>query len=364
MATSKRLAGLAPAPTPLQLRTGYPTLSLRFDAIIAVLGLWVTAGLYLDGWYHNTFQDSIESFFTPWHAVLYSGVLASGLVLIAAYVRHFRAGYHWWRALPPYYLAGMVGFFAFAISGLMDYAWHLVFGFEADVEALLSPPHLALAASMLPVAVGPFRAAWVRPGPRAAGWRALLPAWLSLLLALSVFTFFTQFANPFTHPSVYAASGGGTGGFYREVAGLGSVVIPTTLLMTFVLLALRRWHLPPGSLTLLLVANAAAMYVLSMAYSGEHWPLLLAALAGGLLGDALLWRLRPAPERPTALRVFAFAVPAGLYLVLFLILLATNRLGWTIHLWLGAALLAGVTGLGLSLLAAPPALPPTEDRRA
>jgi hypothetical protein len=354
MATSKPLATAAQAPAQTALRPGTPILALWFDALIACLGLWVTAGLFLDGWYHNSFQDSVESFMSPWHGLLYSGVLLSGFVLVAAYVRHFRLGYHWRRALPPHYFAALGGFFIFGVSGLLDFAWHSVFGFEFDVEALLSPPHLALAASMAPLVLAPFRAAWLRPTGRAIGWGAWLPVVLSILLTLSVFTFFTQFANLFTHPNVFSAV---SGGYYREVAGIASVLIPTALTMTFVLLAMRRWALPPGSLTLLITLNAAAMYVLSMAYSGQHWPILLAALAGGLAGDALLVILKPSVQRPAALRVFAFAVPLVLNLLYFVALLALGRLDWRIHLWLGTAVLSGITGFGLSLLVAPPTLP-------
>ncbi len=340
---------------------GYPPSTLAFDGLIALLALWIAAGLYLDGWYHNTFQDSVETFMTPWHAVLYSGVLAAGTVLLVAYVRNFRRGYHWRRALPPSYLAALIGFELFALSGLVDMAWHNVFGFEFDVEALLSPPHLALAASMLPLVSAPFRMAWDRP--RAAqreGWRTLLPALVSLLLMLSIFTFFTQFANAYTHPNVYSSASPGTNGFYREVTGIASSLIPAGLSIAFVLLALRRWALPPGSLALLLTANAAAMYALSMAYSGEHWPVLLAALGGGLAAEALYHTLRPSPLRVTALRVFALAVPFVMTGLFFVTLLLTDRLVWRVHLWLGTAVLAGVVGLGLSYLLVPPALPADE----
>src|SRR5687768_16372919 len=162
MAAHNNLA--APArPVRLTDRPGYPEATLAFDWLITLLAVWITAGLYLDGWNHNTFQDSVESFMTPWHAVLYSGALMAGGVLLAAYVRNFRRGYHWRRALAPAYLAGLVGFEVFALSGLADMGWHNVFGFEADVEALLSPPHLALAASMVPLVIAPFRTAWARP---------------------------------------------------------------------------------------------------------------------------------------------------------------------------------------------------------
>lgn len=38
---------------------------------MVVFGIWMIIGLFLDGWSRN--QDKPETFFTPWHGVLYSG---------------------------------------------------------------------------------------------------------------------------------------------------------------------------------------------------------------------------------------------------------------------------------------------------
>src|SRR5258708_8894371 len=149
------------APT-CTLATSYPSGSLRFDLLVNLLSAWIVAGLFLDGWYHNTVQNKVESFVTPWHALLYSGLLATGIVLTFTYVRNVEQGYNWRRALPRRYTAALVGFVLFGLSGIADFAWHSLFGFEFNVEALLSPPHLALAASLVPLLIGPFRADWVR----------------------------------------------------------------------------------------------------------------------------------------------------------------------------------------------------------
>jgi hypothetical protein len=37
--------------------------------------VWFVAGLYLDGWAHNHGKVD-NTFFTPWHAVFYSGYVA------------------------------------------------------------------------------------------------------------------------------------------------------------------------------------------------------------------------------------------------------------------------------------------------
>src|SRR6266536_4204640 len=42
------------------------------DLVTLVLTAWLIGGLFLDGWAHNT-RPQLETFFTPWHAVFYSG---------------------------------------------------------------------------------------------------------------------------------------------------------------------------------------------------------------------------------------------------------------------------------------------------
>src|SRR5581483_11876177 len=73
----------------------YPAGGRRFDLIVAVLSLWILAGLYLDGSAHHHIPDLIETFFTPWHAVLYSGFAAKRLYDLSARIGHlpfFRRG--------------------------------------------------------------------------------------------------------------------------------------------------------------------------------------------------------------------------------------------------------------------------------
>ena len=48
---------------------------LWFDWVAVALAGWLIGGLHLDGWAHNHHPE-MESFFTPWHGVLYSGFFA------------------------------------------------------------------------------------------------------------------------------------------------------------------------------------------------------------------------------------------------------------------------------------------------
>src|SRR5437660_3571237 len=63
--------------------------SLRFDWIMVVVSIWWLGGLFIDGWAHSNIPQ-LETFFTPWHAVFYSGYLAVGLTLIVKMLQNLR----------------------------------------------------------------------------------------------------------------------------------------------------------------------------------------------------------------------------------------------------------------------------------
>ena len=53
-----------------------PRIRWSRDLLTAVFSAWLITGVFLDAWAHTT-RPSLETFFTPWHAVLYSGFLAT-----------------------------------------------------------------------------------------------------------------------------------------------------------------------------------------------------------------------------------------------------------------------------------------------
>jgi hypothetical protein len=93
---------------------------------------------------------NVESFFTPPHTVLYSGV---GLSLIATFVgivistkqKSSLSPYSIYRNIPNPLKLIVLGCLMELISGEFDNWWHTNFGFDG----LLSPPHLMLISGML-----------------------------------------------------------------------------------------------------------------------------------------------------------------------------------------------------------------------
>ncbi|HET8841137.1 MAG TPA: hypothetical protein VFN35_06685, partial [Ktedonobacteraceae bacterium] len=177
-------------------------------------------------------------------------------------------------------------------------------------------------------------------------WSILLPAMLSLLAILSTFTFFTSFAHPLTKVELVTQPGGN-----GDISwGVASVLLQTGLLMGVVLLALGRWRLPLGTLTLILTLNTALMSVFQ-----DQYVFIPLVLVSEVLADFLLWWLKPSVTQPDALRLFAFLVPILFYLNYFIaILVVYGSISWSIHLWLGTVVMAGLVGLALSYLLVPP----------
>ena len=174
-----------------------------FDWLIGLLSCWLTGGLFLDGWAHNHL-GSMETVFTPWHAVLYSGFAAIMTTLALAWLRGQYDRRPLTAAVPEGYELSAMGVLLFGLGGVLDLLWHLRFGIEAGTDALLSPTHLLLAASGILIVTGPLRAAWRRPQVR-LGWRTGAPAIAAATLTLAGVGFFTQFAHPFV--TAYASTG-------------------------------------------------------------------------------------------------------------------------------------------------------------
>jgi hypothetical protein len=138
-----------------------------------------------------------NTFFTPWHAVLYAGLAVSALFLTGTLILNRRKGYAWREALPAGYGYSLLGGIVFGVGGVLDMIWHILLGFEVNVEALLSPTHIMLALGGVLIVTGPLRAAWLRfPKAQATRKSFLLPAVLSVAYLLSVFGFFTEYAHP------------------------------------------------------------------------------------------------------------------------------------------------------------------------
>ncbi len=333
-----------------------PIEGIGFDWASVVLSGWMIGGLYLDGWAH-THVPGLETFFTPRHAVLYAGFLALAGLLAGTLLLNHGRGRAWSTAMPEGYVPSLLGAGIFLLGGIGDMFWHLAFGIEVNIDALLSPTHLALAFGGALMLLGPLRAAARRPAGEAARGAALWPAVLALALLLTLFNFFSEYIHPFAH--TWAAGTRPYSGqvvFFDQALGVGGIVLQAAVLTAILLVALRRWgtQLPAAACTLMISLSTALLVVLAARQIAlPPWRLIVEALLAGMAADGLRWWLRPAAPRPSSVRIFAFLVPAILYGLYFAALALTGPIWWTVHMWAGAVVLAGLAGWLVSYLVVP-----------
>jgi hypothetical protein len=211
------------------------------------------------------------------------------------------------------------------------------------------------------------RAAWRRNAPDAAQhWRTLLPALLSLTYIFSLLVFFTQFADPIVKSRanlqitdiviVFTPFSADSDPSLSAQLGIAGILIEAAIMAGVALLLVRRWRLPIGAFTLLFGLNGLLISFLAGRTSILGVTIVTALI--GLLIDLLNVTLRPSAEHVAAWRLFAFAVPFIYNLIYFAALLVTyGSFGWSVHLWTGSIVMAGIVGLLLSYLVVPPQAP-------
>jgi hypothetical protein len=333
---------------------GRPRARWGDDLAAALFGTWVVAGLFLDGWAHLN-QPGLETFFTPWHAVFYTGFLASTVVFARLVARFQRGGRPDPALVPAGYGLGLVGVAMFVVGGFADGVWHTLFGVEVGVAALLSPSHLLLLTGGLLMVTSPLRSAWSSPElPARSPAAALLPALWATALTTAVVLFFFQYLSAFVTRAPSTPAVDGPEGVLTVIVGVASVLVTNLILLAPVLLLARRWRLPFGAVALLAGAGAVGLTSLREFTLGALVP---AMVAGGLATDLLVVGLRPGPDRPGAFRAVAVAAPLLLWGAWMAGYALAYGIAWPPELWAGVLGMACLSGLGLSVLVLPPAVP-------
>ena len=324
------------------------------DAVTVVIGLWLIGGLFSDGWAHHNVPE-LEGFFTPWHGALYLGLVLTGL----RYAWLGQAGgLRWYRQVPAGYGWGVVGIGVFAFGGLADMAWHLAFGVEAGIDALLSPSHLVLFAGGLLILTSAVRSRWGVgdiSSPVAMGALALVTALVSFfLLYVSEFTAHAPTiavrALPEGHPDHTTSE-------LPATAGLGGFLITTALLVVPLVWTWQRGRAPRGLLTMLVALTAwlgAAVVDLDRVAVFGAAGATLGAIAGEF---ALAWLENRHLPRRSRIPVLAAAAIVPTWTVHMASLAIGVGLAWPVELWSGAVILSGLAAAALGGLAvsAPPA---------
>ena len=317
-------------------------LTRQEESIGMVFGLWTILGLFLDGWAHS--HQKPESFFSPWHGVLYSGFTAAALW----------AGWIAWRRrtsersllqmMPPGHVASLAGFGLFGVGAVGDLIWHEIFGIEANVEALLSPTHLLLLVGGAIALSAPLRR-MMRSSATVVSVREFLPALLSLTLLTAVGAFFLGYLSPFgttavgfpnatTHTHDLSHITPAIGEELRENWALGSIFVTTVVFVLPALFVRRRWKTAPGTFLFLYTFLLLLQVGLN---EFKQWPLIAIGLVVGVVVDASIQRQVPA-------WLLGALVPISAWSTYFLVFELQNGVGWSPELWVGVTFMAGLIG--------------------
>ncbi|HYS35547.1 MAG TPA: hypothetical protein VEO01_07910 [Pseudonocardiaceae bacterium] len=361
------------APVQTELSEVDPTrrTTFRDDIITLVAGTWLVAGIFIDGWAHNNL-DNLETFFTPWHAALYSGFAACACWIAFLTRRGHVPGRSWWDSVPIGYRPAAVGVLTFLGSGAADLVWHSVFGIEQNIKALFSPSHLGLLMGAMLILSAPLVAAW-RTRPTRSRPRDLAPAMASVTLTGALLAFILQQYALFAGRDFVTIAAGRrvtqqvVDGQLTQVivpaagtnvviqAGLAAFLIGTVTLFTPLLLLLRRWELPAWTPLVVLVPQCVALQALD-AYRAP-W-LLLAGVLGALVVCGLFALVRATPGHGLRLRICCSAAPVlffGIYLGT--VAIHDGGLVWSPELWGGTLVWCGLLMLGLTTLMLVPPTP-------
>lgn len=325
-----------------------PGLSYGENVAAVGFGLWMVIGLFIDGWAHD--NNKPETFFTPWHGILYSGFAAAAASAVWAVYRRRDASRPWSEAIPGGHAVTLAALGVFGAGAVGDLLWHEVLGIEVGVEALLSPTHLTLLAGGLVALSAPVRLAWRDSEIEQDSLRPFLPVVLALTLMTALVGFFLLYLSPFVNDAAGARFDRAPGqlhehpssdvGELQQLLGVASIIVTTVLIAVPVYLVLRRWRPPAGAFTTMFT-------VLLLLFVGvaefDHGAVVLAGTAAGITADALARRAPPWLTGGAAIAVLWLG-----YFALYN--LGAGTVAWSAEVWTGSVFLSTLVAIGLSLL--------------
>jgi hypothetical protein len=332
---------------------GNTVMNGRRDLVTELLGVWLLLAVFLDGWAHLNLP-SLETFFTPWHAALYSGMVATALWTASVIWRNREPGQPLSQAVPPGYRGTAAGVVLFAVAGGLDLLWHELLGIEVTLDALVSPTHLLLGFSLFLILGTAVRSA--RAANRTRNFEWTPAALFAVVLMTGLGAFFLIYCSAFVRPgptALFIPTPVGTPGRLQAempvVIGLSSYLLTTALIIAPFLFTLSAARRPARGIVTMLVAAAAWLPV---AMVGFH-PIAVAGAAGAtaaaILADVLLARL-PRIWLDRRLPAVTSGIAALLWTGQLVAFTVADGIRWPVSLWLGAVVLSAAAAAGLALL--------------
>jgi hypothetical protein len=319
--------------------------------VLIACNVLTTVGLAGDIARHLQNPDDLSGdFLSGWHLVLYGGVTTVALWLGVGALRQGPA-FVWSAGTTT------IGFLLLAFGGAFDSIWHAQFGTEANVEALVSPPHLTVFAGLTFLLASPVVVLWRREARR-LGWVASVVALSSVVTTVLVISLFTGFLSPlasgmslsfgYIEPLI-----GESAIDYDQVRGLGVAVWTTAVLVSAFTVILVRFRPVPGLVGLSIFLCGAPALLLTDPEIIR--PLVIGYAVSGLVTEAMIGLT----GKPTLGRLASSATGAlmgsMIWASTFALLEKDGRLGWSTAMWSGTVVLSGLVGATVAALVALPA---------
>jgi hypothetical protein len=348
---SELTLSLSPPPVRRSLR------STTLDWLIAFSGVWILTGLFIDA--HQHLFMAVESFINPWHVTLYSGAVFAAVTLGVAIACNYFRTKSLRDSIPFGYVQSAIGVAALLVGGALDALWHSIFGFEHQMDLLLSPPHLFLLSGLFFLITGPVRSGLARPDTKSLLQQ--LPMLVALGLAFEIPQFATQYGfypealmrdHPLSqiqfHSEQFVLS---VFLFYRQALEMSIVIWQSVLLAAAVLYCAARKSLPFGALVVVCVVEKLWIGGELSGDLGAFLLVVFASILAGLVGDVTIERAQASLRRPNAFRLLGLLVPAAYVSAYFA--LAVPMFGgtwWDASFMFGSIAEAGLAGLCVSQL--------------
>jgi hypothetical protein len=340
------------------MRQPRPRADRAYDWAMTLAALWLSGGIMLDAWYH--FHSTVETFFEPAHALLYTGLLAA-YVFTAFELRAMQQrGWGWPQMVPLGYRGTMLGLVLTLAGGAADMLKHTFWGFEEGFNALLSPTHLLIGAGMVMIVTGPIRSA-LRSQPPPSTWAGQIGLILSAASMMELIHWATQFIflseaealdaplAPYSVPHQTLTLL--TLQYDKQGIGLLAVIVQSIIVAGFFLYFARRIRLVPGGYTVMFLVGNVFIAAADSNYAGQFWAVSIASLIAGAIADA--FKL-DAGRYPRKWATAAFVVPAAYWAALLTTLALTmGGIWWSPDVISGSIAFAGLIGLFLNAFAQP-----------
>jgi hypothetical protein len=319
--------------------------------VLIACNVLTTVGLAGDIARHLQNPDNLSGdFLSGWHLVLYGGVTTVALWLGIGALRHGPA-FVWSAGTTT------VGFLLLAFGGVFDSIWHARFGTEANVEALVSPPHLTVFAGLACLLASPVVVLWRREARR-LGWIASIVALSSVVTTVLVISLFTGFLSPlasgmslsfgYVEPLI-----GESPIDYDQVRGLGVAVWTTAVLVAAFTVVLVRFRPMPGLVALSVFLCGAPALLLTDRTVIQ--PLVIGYAVSGIVTEVVVALM----GKPTLGRIGATITGAlmgsMIWASTFALLERDGRLAWSTAMWSGTVVLSALVGAAVAALVALPA---------